>query len=526
MENEEKKATENGAEERIKELENMTADLIEEVTHLKEVVAQYKKMIFGQSSEKTKYTQELSEQLSLFNEAENEANPKEKEKTVVVEKHERKAKRTHEELIANLPVEEVVLTIPEEERSCGKCGSELKPIGKEKVCDKLVIIPAQFKIERTFRESYKCVSCGVDEEKDSSLPDIGKRNIVKAPVPEPVIPNSLASASAVSYVMYEKYVNAMPLYRMEADFKNKGIELPRTTLANWIIAAADKWLEPLWKAMKNELLQSRVIQADETTVQVLNEPGRKPAQKSYMWVYCSGEFEEKPAVLYEYAQRRVGTNAGKFLEGYHGYLVADGYDGYSGVKAERCGCWAHLRRRFKEAIPDTDAVNSKAKIGFEYCNRLFEFERKFKELTPEERLKQRLEQEKPLLDEFWSWLETLNPVGGSKLAKAVGYARGERKYLNVFLNAPEVPVSNNRCENAIRPFTVGRKNWLFSASPKGAKSSAIVYSLIESAKVNNLNPYEYLLHIFTALPRLKLDDESIRCFLPWSVSLPDECRKS
>ncbi len=525
MENEEKKVTENGAEERIKELENKVADLAEEVTHLKEVVAQYKKMIFGQSSEKTKYTQELPEQLSLFNEAENEANPKEKEKTVVVEKHERKAKRTHEELAANLPVEEVVLTIPEEERICGKCGSELIPIGKEKVCDKLVIIPAQFKIERTYRESYKCVSCGGDEEKDSNLPDIAKRNIVKAPVPEPVISNSLASASAVTYVMYEKYVNAIPLYRMEDDFANKGIKLPRTTLANWIIATSDKWLEPLWQAMKKELLQSSVIQADETTVQVINEPGRKPTQKSYMWVYCSGEFEEKPAVLYEYAQTRVGTNAGKFMEGYHGYLVADGYDGYNGVKAKRCGCWAHLRRRFKEAMPDTDVVNSKAKIGFEYCNRLFEFEREFKELTPKERQKQRSEHEKPLLDKFWLWLDTLTPVGGSKLAKAISYARSEKKYLCVFLDAPDVPVSNNRCENAIRPFTIGRKNWLFSASPIGAKSSATVYSIIESAKMNNLNPYNYLLYIFTVLPQLKLNDETIRRFLPWSDDLPDECKK-
>lgn len=535
MENEEKKATENGAENdkkeyvellesRVSGLKNTVADLTEEVTHLKEVVAQYKKMIFGQSSEKTAYTQELSEQLNLFNEAENEANPKEKEKTVVVGKHERKAKRTHEELAANLPVEEVVLTIPEEERNCGKCGSELIPIGKEKVCDKLVIIPAQFKIERTYRESYKCAGCGDNEEKDSSLPDIEKKTIVKAPVPEPVIPNSLASASAVTYVMYEKYVNAIPLYRMEYDFKNKGIELSRTTLSNWIIAASDKWLEPLWKAMKKELLQSRVIQADETMVQVLNEPGRKPAQKSYMWVYCSGEFEEKAAVLYEYAQRRVGTNAGKFLEGYHGYLVADGYDGYNGVKAERCGCWAHLRRRFKEAIPDTDAVNSKAKVGFDYCNRLFELEKEIKNLPFDERQNRRSKHEKPLLDEFWIWLDTLTPVGGSKLAKAIGYAYSERKYLSVFLNAPEVPISNNRCENAIRPFTVGRKNWLFSASPKGAKSSAMVYSIIESAKANNLNPYNYLLYIFTVMPQLKRDDETLQSLFPWSDTLPDKCK--
>lgn len=524
MENEEKKAAETGAEERIQKLETTIADLNGEVAHLKEVVAQYQKMIFGQSSEKTKYTQEIPEQLNLFNEAEKEADAKAKEKTIIVPRHERKAKRTHEELISDLPVEEIVLTIPEKERSCGKCGSELIPIGKEKVCDKLIIIPAQFKIERTYRESYKCGGCGSSEEKDGSLPDIEKQTIVKAPVPEPVIPNSLASASAVAHVMYEKYVNAVPLYRMAQDFKNKGIEVPRTTLANWIIAASDKWLEPLWKAIKEELLRSRVIQADETTVQVLNEPGRKAAQKSYMWVYCSGECEKKPAVLYEYAQTRAGTNAGKFLEGYHGYLVADGYDGYNGVKAERCGCWAHLRRRFKEAIPDTDTENSKAKIGFDYCNRLFEFEKEFREMPPDERLKQRTEKEKPLLDEFWQWLDTLTPVGGSKLAKAISYARSEKKYLCVFLTDPDVPVSNNRCENAIRPFTVGRKNWLFSASPKGAKSSATVYSIIESAKANSLNPYKYLLYLFTALPLLKQDAVTLQSLLPWSDTLPDECR--
>jgi len=516
MKNEEKKATETGADERIKELEL-------EVSHLKEVVAQYRKMLFGQSSEKTKYTEEIPDQLSLFNEAEAEANPKEKE--IVVPEHSRKAKRTHEELFENLPVEEIMLTIPEEERSCGKCGSTLVPVGKEKVCDKIIIIPAQFKIERTYRESYKCVSCGTDENKDGVLPDMEKSTIIKAPVPDPVIPNSLASASAVAYVMYEKYVNAMPLYRMEQYFKNKGLLLSRTTLANWIIAVSDKWLLPLWEAMKTELLHSRVIHADETTVQVLKEPDRKAAQKSYMWVYCSGEFEEKPAVLYEYAQTRAGTNAGKFLDGYHGYLVADGYDGYNGVKATRCGCWAHLRRRFKEAMPDTDAGNSKAKLGFEYCNQLFDLEKKLKEMPSDERQKQRSLLAKPLLDEFWSWLDTLVPVGGTKLAKAISYARSEKKYLSVFLDAPEVPVSNNRCENAIRPFTLGRKNWLFSATPKGAKSSAVVYSIIESAKANELNPYNYLLYLFTVLPKLGLNPDTIRKNLPWSGDLPPECKK-
>ena len=517
MKNEEKKATGNGAEERIKELEF-------EVSHLKEVVAQYRKMLFGQSSEKTKYTEEIPDQLSLFNEAEAEADLKEREKSIVVPEHSRKAKRTHEELFENLPVEEVVLTIPEEERSCGKCGSTLVPVGKEKVCDKIIIIPAQLKIERTFRESYKCVSCGKDANQDGTLPDIEKSTIIKAPVPEPVIPNSLASASAVAYVMYEKYVNAMPLYRMEQDFKNKGLLLSRTTLANWIVTASDKWLLPLWEAMKTELLRRRVIHADETTVQVLKEPGRKAVQKSYMWVYCSGEFEEKPAVLYEYAQTRAGANAGKFLDGYHGYLVADGYDGYNGVKAIRCGCWAHLRRRFKEAIPDTDAGNSKAKLGFEYCNRLFDLEKQLKELLSDERQKQRPLLAKPLLEEFWSWLDKLVPVGGTKLAKAINYARSEKKYLSVFLDAPEVPVSNNRCENAIRPFTLGRKNWLFSATPKGAKSSAIVYSIIESAKANGLNPYNYLLYLFTALPKLGLNPGTIRMVLPWSDELPVECK--
>jgi len=509
----------------IEQLEYKVSGLEEENTHLNELVKTYKKMLFGQSSEKTKYI-EGNEQITLFNEAETEADPKVKEPTITVAAHERKAKRTHEELAAYLPIEEVLHTIPEEERVCGKCGDGLVVIGKEKVRDQIVFVPARTYIERIVREVYVCPSCGEQESKDAALSDIEKKNIIKAKVPEAVIEHSIASPSAVAYVMYEKYVNAVPLYRMEKDLERKGLKISRATLANWVIYASGRWLEPLWNELKAELLRSTVIHADETPVQVLHEKGRKATQKSYMWVYCTGEFYKHPAVLYEYSPTRAGENAGKFLAGYHGALVADGYDGYNGVEAVRCGCWAHLRRRFKEAMPGTaEMKGSKAAVGFDFCNHLFALEKEFREKTPEERHKLRQEQSKKVLDAFWLWLDTVHSVGGSKLEKATGYARRENKYLNAFLDNPLIPISNNLCENSIRPFTIGRKNWLFAASPKGAKASAVVYSIIESSKMNDLNPYEYLLYLFREMPRLKtLTPETLHAFMPWSASLPDSCK--
>ena len=395
----------------------------------------------------------------------------------------------------------------------------MRLLGKEVVREELEIIPAQVRLLRHIRCSYVCELC----EKET-----GEATILKAPTPTPVIRRSLASASTVAHVMYQKYVNGMPLYRQEKDWANQGLVLSRATLANWIIRSANDWLEPLWGTMKDHLLRQAVIHADETVIQVLKEEGKKPSSESRMWVYCSGNTGTEPVVLFEYQPSRSGEHAKRFLEGFHGWLQTDGYAGYNKVlDVTRCGCWAHLRRKHQEAMPKNGAiVGSAAAVGFEYCNKLFSIEKDLEQLTPEKRKILRQERSKPVLEAYFAWLETVNVLKGSKLAEAITYSVNQKTTLCAFLEDGRIELSNNRAENSIRPFCVGRKGWLFSDTAKGAKASAIVYSVVETAKANKLNVYMYLVHIFSQMPGLdfKTDPALLDEFMPWSQKIPDYCR--
>jgi transposase len=267
--------------------------------------------------------------------------------------------------------------------------------------------------------------------------------------------------------------------------------------------------------MKSDLLEHKVIHADETVVQVLNEPGKKAKTESRMWVYCAGEIGCKDNILFEYQPTRNGDHAKKFLEGFTGHLVTDGYSGYGKLTdVTRCGCWAHLRRKFIEALPDDKeaAKTSNAATAIEYIDKLFELERDCK--TDEDRQKQRQKSEKTLIDEFYTWLETLNPAGLG-LSKAVGYALSQKKYLKAYLDNPSVPLSNNRAENAIRPFCIGRKNWLFSNSVKGAEASALFYSIASTAKANGLNIEQYFTELFKTIPNTKFSTNELLHLLPY-----------
>jgi transposase len=489
------------------------------IEQLIELLVKSQKALYGQSSEKRRYVfDEDSGQISLFNEAETEAGNKVEEPTVqiIVTAHARKPKRTKEELAETVPVVEVVCDLDEAKRTCGICNADLRYLGKEYVRDELEIILAQVRILRYIRLNYVCKEC----EKETC-----EANIVKAPVPTPVMKRSLASASTVAYVMYQKYANGMPLYRQEKDWANQGVTLSRATLANWIIRPSHEWLEPMYNTIKKHLITEPLIHADETVLQVLKEPGRKATTESRMWVYTSAR-SPTPAVLFEYQPTRSGQHARRFLEGFSGYLQTDGYSGYNAVPdVIHCGCWAHLQRKFEEAIPNgTDAKSSKAAIGYDYCNRLFAMENKWVKLSAEKRYEERLKNAKPLLDEFWQWVSLLNPLQKSNLGKAVTYALNQKEPLSNFLLDGCIELSNNNAENAIRPYVTGRKNWLFADTPRGAKASAIVYSMIESAKANQLNPYMYLVFLLTKLPSLKeLSADSLKPFLPWSSELPAWC---
>jgi hypothetical protein len=302
-------------------------------------------------------------------------------------------------------------------------------------------------------------------------------------------------------------------------------------MANWIIAASRDWLMPIVERMQQMLLKEKYLHADETTVQVLNEEGRKNTTKSYMWVYSTGRHCRHPIRIFDYRTGRSGKYPQEFLKGFKGFLHSDAYSGYKKVSdITRCLCWSHLRRYFVDALPK-DIHSPEATIpskGITYCNKLFEIEKTLEEFSGEERKALRLEQEKPVLDAFWTWLDSIRSqvLPKSKLGEALNYALNHKKELLNYLLDGNCVFSNNLAENSIRPFTIGRKNWLFSGSPKGAAASAAVYSIIETAKANGLDPYKYLLFIFRNMPGVLFRQypEFLEDYLPWSPEVQQACK--
>ena len=504
----------------IEHLENTIKDLQNQVSNLTEMVLLLRKEKFGSSSEKT--PKQVDGQLSLFNEAEIEADSK-SEEPVICRKgsmYHRKPKTSREELLKDLPVEEFPCVLHPDDMFCNQCGTTLKEIGFVKVRDEIEYIPAKVQIIRYMQQACECPAC-----KHTTRPFIKK-----AAVPKSVLNHSLASPSSVSYVMYQKYVNSVPLYRQEKDWEQMGIALSRATMANWVIRSSQDHFEPVIKHLQKELLKREVIHCDETPVQVLKEEGKKPQTKSYMWLYRTGNDGKAPIILYDYQPSRSGENAASYLKDFKGYVHSDGYSGYNKLDGiTRCGCWAHLRRKFVEAIPDkkaADAPLTSAEIGRDFCNQLFKVEESLKDLTPEDRFCKRLELEKPILEAFWCWLESLNVLKGSALGKAVTYAMNQRPFMENYLLDGRCALSNNAAENAIRPFTVGRKNWLFADTPKGASASAAVYSLIETAKANGLNVFAYLQHLLLYMPDTDWQNhpEELDDLMPWSPEVQEQCK--
>lgn len=496
-------------------------DLKHKLERMNEIFANMQRARFGQSSEKQKYVS--PDQLSIFNEAEAEQNPKAPEpdeKTIVVPEHKRKKKKTLEEKIAELPAEEVILDIPDNEKICSYCGSALRKMGKKFLRKEIVTTQKTIKVVHYYAYTYTCDNCEKNE---------GVSRIKTVQAPEPLIKHSYASPSLVADVMIQKYADGIPLARQEKIWRRDGIELSRATMANWVIKVAEKWLKPVYKLMKKELLNSNVIYADETVVQVLKEDGKSPQSESRMWVYGCDERSGKSIRIFEYQPTREGRHAASFLKGFEGALVTDGYSGYNAVeKATRCGCWAHMRRAWRDAMPKGATIeNSKAAIGYQYCSKLFALERKWKNHTNAERLENRHNLAEKLVDEYFLWVRTVDPAKGSKLEDAVIYALNQEKYLRAFLGNGEVEISNNFAENAIRPFVIGRKNWLFSDTVKGAKSSAIVYSLIETAKANDVEPYAYLALMLSDMQYLgrPFSNEMLEGFMPWSDKMKAEIEK-
>jgi len=481
----------------IAELKAENEELRQQVQYLLEQLKLAKHRQFGSSSEQTP-----PDQLSLFNEAEALADPGAAEPEIKEVKAyvRRKAGQVGlDRLPEDLPVEEIVHELPPEEQSCPDCGNALHVMGREER-EELKFVPAKAVIVRHISHTYACRRC---ENHSDHVP------IVKAPMPEPVIKGSFASPEAIAHIAYEKFVMGSPLYRQEQDWERKGIPLSRQTMANWLIRATNDWLTSIYSRLKELLLEQQILHADETTLQVLHEDGKSATSKSYMWLYRTSGDAKRQIVIFEYQPDRKAIHPAEFLDKFEGYLHADGYAGYHNLKKEITvvGCWSHTRRKFFDIIKTLSKekrAGTQAMRGVAFCDRLFALEEEYEKLPANDNFKARyearLEKSKPVLDEFFAWCKSLDVMPRTSMGKAVGYAQDQRFWLEHFLLDGRLEISNNRAENAIRPFACGRKNWLFNNTVSGAKASAVLYSIIETAKANGIHPFDYLTHVFRTAP--------------------------
>ena len=489
-----------------------------------------KNKLFGSTSEKRK--DDIPGQLDLTNEFYGIENEDEKFATIEPEyievkahtKKKKKPKATYEEMFANIPTTDIPInTLTDEEKICSKCGLEMVPIGTEVV--RTEIIYTEPKLERInyVATTYACPKC----KEDSG------HSIVKDDVAPPaLISGSYMSESLMSHIMDQKYSLSLPLCRLEGEFERLGVKMPRTTMASDIIKCSMEYLDPVCDFLHRKMLKRRYLMADETTLQVLKEKDRRPQTKSYIWVLRTGEDDDVPIIYYRYTPTRAGKNAADLLKGAEpGYfLMTDGYQGYNLVpEAQRCCCYAHIRRKWKQAIPKGHEkdYNDPAVQGFMYCNKLFEYERQYMEkgLSIKQRYNRRLKDEKPVIEAFLAWVDKLHPKTGDAIIRAITYTNNCRPYMMNYLKDGACSLHNNLSEQAVKTVVIGRKNWLFSESTDGADAGMDVFTIIATAKANGLDSKKYLEYILIKRPNKKMTDEEFEMIAPWSDEAREICGK-
>ena len=512
------------------QLEAITKELHasnEKMQLLMEQVILGKQNRFGRSSEKMEDTsqicfQEVDGTIVFFNEAEAvyDLNEKEPDELELKSPKQPKRKGKKESDLSGLTVRRIDHYLSEEELEIefGVNGWKQLP---DAISKKYHFVPARVEVE----EHHIGVYANKTDE-----------HMVKADHPKALLHGSLVSPSLGAAIINGKYVNAVPLYRLEQEFQRYGLQITRQNMANWCIRLAEEYLSILYDHLHEELYFYHVIQADETPV-LVNHDGRKAGSKSWMWVYRSGHlYQDRQIVLYEYQQTRNASHPREFLKGYDGICVTDGYQVYHTLEKELeeltiAGCWVHCRRRFDEAlkrIPKPSQKESNAFLLMKQIQAIYREEGKLNDLSSDERLKQRQAVIKPLVDAFFAYLKTINVSKKDKFGDAVRYARNQEKYLRVFLTDGDVPIDNNASERAIRGFCIGKKNWQMIDTIHGAKSSAIIYSIVETAKANNLKPFDYVQHLLEEIPKHMNDKDCsfLEDLLPWSEKLPAGIRKA
>ncbi|WP_235282042.1 IS66 family transposase [Thalassotalea sp. ND16A] len=447
---------------------------------------------FGKSSEKS--------ERGTFNEAE-----KHQKKTEP--KHHKKGKKPLPEYFEREVVEHTLDSL-----DCPCCGEDMHQCGSID-SEQLKIIPAKISVIKHKQFKYACRNC---EHTGTSS------KIITVPKPKQPIPGSMASPEALAAVVTSKYCDALPLYRQAQIYARGELDISRNTLANWCIKAGFL-IKPLVEAMQRHLVSEHSLCADETHVQVLSEEGKLAHSKSYMWVYRSNEVSKQPVVVYDYQSGRSRACVQGFLSGYQGYLQCDGYSVYDNIEGiTPVGCWAHARRKYEDALKAETRIKGRANMAKSYIARLYALEKQAKsqKLTPEQRYQLRQEKAVPILDKFKAWLEDTNTkiTKNSHIGGAINYTLNQWNKLIRYVDDGNLGIDNNVTERDIRPFTNGRKNWLFSKSVEGAEASANLYSIVMTCRANDINPYYYFLHLFKEIPNLKPDDD-INQLMPWNVQL-------
>jgi transposase len=471
-----------------------------------------KSQLFGRSSEKSTIEDISPDQTWLFNETEALVEAAEAAtQSITIAAHVRD-RRGRKKLAADLPRVEVVHDLPESEKICSADGTVLERIGEE-VSEQLHYQPAQVSVIRNIRPKYACPCCHA--------------GVKIAPVPLQLLPKSIATPALLAHITTAKFVDGLPFYRQEVQFDRLGIPLGRATMAGWQIQLGGVHVVPIINLMNEVLLEATLIHCDETRLQVLKSD-KAPTADHWIWVRAAGP-PGRRIVLFDYDASRGGAVPLRLLQGYRGILLTDGYKPYAEVAAAlglvHAGCMAHARRRFEAARSASEAaVGGYARVALEFIRELYRIDTPLWDpahpCTPEQRLRIRAERSVPVVDKFHAWLEALAPqvLPQSLLGKAVYYSLGQWSKLTRFLQHGEVPLDNNRCENAIRPFVIGRKAWLFNDTVKGAVASANLYSIVETAKANNIEPHAYLSHLFTKLPYAKTVGD-VEALLPWNANI-------
>ncbi len=495
----------NNLPEDVDTLQQLIIDQAAELLSLQEQLNLALHRRFGKSSEKHPGQHELfDEPEQLVEEAADDVAETDETDVIDIPAHQRKT-RGRKALPKGLPRVDKIHDLDEADKVCDIDGHVLHKIGED-ISEQLEIIPAQVRVIRNIRIKYGCRAC--------------ETGIKTAPLPAQLIPKSMATAGLLSYVATSKYVDALPLYRQAQMFKRIGVDISRATLAAWMIRVG-KALGPIIELLQEDLLAGKVIHMDETPVQVLKETDKTPQSQSYMWVRMGG-VTDHPIVLFDYDASRSSQVPIRLLDGFEGHLMTDGYAGYHAVTAHNItgiGCWAHARRKFKEAEKAQGKlkVPGKAQVAITEIQKLYLIEKKIKDKPPDEKQRIRQARAGPILDKMRNWLDkSMTQVPPrTALGRALKYLDGEWPRLIRYVGDGRLPIDNNPCENAIRPFVIGRKNWLFADSTAGADASAAIYSVIETAKRSGHEPWHYLKHLLTELPRTA--EEDLHTLLPHNI---------